>query len=353
MRFVKRLWEPVAETFSDFSSDRCPRLAAALSYYTIFSLAPTLIIVIAVAGLVWGREAVQGELMTQFAGMVGEEGGKQIETMVVNASRQPRTGTIALILGIVTLLFGALGVFTQLKGALNTVWEVQLKSPGGWRGIWLMIRTYLLSFAMLLVIAFLLLASLVVSTALSAAGKWMSGMLPLPEGAMYALNMVISFAVVALLFAAIFKILPDVKMSWRDVWVGALVTAALFTAGKFALGMYLGRSAAVSMYGAAGSGIIILLWVYYASMIFLLGAEFTQVYSRRWGSRIEPSPWAESVSEKERANQGETPKRRSTAGRAEEARERTPEESAAAVDDRQPTRSRALHHGNGASKRCP
>jgi membrane protein len=346
MSLLKQIWAPVGETFSDFSSDRCPRLAAALSYYTIFSLAPLLIIVIAVAGLAWGREAVQGELVGQFTNLIGEQGGKQVETMVVNASSQPRTGVIALIVGIATLLFGAIGVFTQLKGALNTVWEVRLKSPGGWRGIWLMIRTYLLSFAMLFVIIFLLLASLVVSTALAAAGRWMSDAMPLPEGVIYALNMIISFAVIMLLFAAMFKILPDVKIAWRDVWIGAAVTAALFTVGKFALGMYLGRSAAVSVYGAAGSVIIILLWVYYASMIFLIGAEFTQVHARRWGSRIEPAPWAEPVPESERANQGVAAKRKTQAGRAEQPQER-PQQEPPSGPTRPPLRLREVHRDDG------
>lgn len=348
MAIFKKIWAPIGETFSDFSSDRCPRLSAALSYYTIFSLAPLLIIVISVAGLIWGREAVQGELMAQFSDLIGEQGAGQIETMVANASSQPRAGVIALVVGIATLLFGAIGVFTQLKDALNTVWEVKLKSPGGWRGVWLMIRTYLLSFAMLFVIIFLLLASLVVSTALSAAGRWMSEALPLPEGMMYALNLAISFAVITLLFAAMFKILPDVKIAWRDVWVGAAVTAALFTAGKFALGLYLGRSAAVSVYGAAGALIIILLWVYYASMIFLLGAEFTQVFARRWGSRIEPAPWAQPVDQAERANQGVAPKRRPAAGRADETTARGEAEPQPPPAARRPLRLRQAHRDDGS-----
>jgi membrane protein len=317
MAVLEKIGAPIGETISDFSSDRAPRLAAALSYYTIFSVAPLLIIVIAVAGLVWEREAVQGEVIDQFSNLIGEQGASQIETMVIDAGNRPRAGTVALIVGIATLLFGAMGVFTQLKDALNTIWEVKLKKPGGWRGIWIMMRTYVLSFAMLLVISFLLLASLVVSTALAAAGKWMADVLPLPEQAMFALNLVISFAVVTLLFATMFKVLPDVKIAWRDVWVGAAVTAALFTVGKFALGMYLGRSAAVSVYGAAGSIIIILLWVYYASMILLFGAEFTQVHARRWGSRIEPAPWAERTEEGDRRDQSAASKRQ-VAGRVEE-----------------------------------
>lgn len=309
--------QPVKETFSDFSSDRCPRLAAALSYYTIFSLAPLLVIVIAVAGLVWGQEAVRGELVGQFSQLIGEQGARQIETMVANASQQ-KGGGIALAIGIITLVIGALGVFAQLKDALNTVWEVKLKSPGGWRGIWVMVRTYLLSFAMVFVIAFLLMAALVASTALAAVGKWMGNVLPLPEVALHALNLVLSFAVITVLFAAIFKILPDVQISWRDVWAGAAVTALLFTLGKYALGLYLGRSSAASVYGAAGSVVIIMLWVYYASLIFLLGAEFTQVYARRWGSRIQPSAWAERVEVADRARQGMRPQQKFAAGRDEQ-----------------------------------
>jgi membrane protein len=300
---IKTVWQPVKDTWTDFTSDKATRLAAALAFYTIFSIGPMLLIVIAVAGAVWGREAVSGALVQQIGGLVGEDGGKQIETIIQHA-HQSGSGTVATIVGIITLLIGATGLFAQLKDALNTVWEVQTTSRGGWWSIWFLVRDRLLSFAMLLVIAFLLLASLVVSAALSAMGTWMGDVLPLPVSVLQVVNVLVSFAVITLLFALIFKWLPDVKISWRDVWMGAAATSLLFSIGKFALGMYLGRSTLASVYGAAGSMIIILVWVYYAAVIFLLGAEFTQVYARQWGSRIEPKPGAELVSAPQRRNEG-------------------------------------------------
>ena len=292
---LKTVWQTIKQTLADFSDDKVPRLAAALAYYTMFSLTPTLLIVIAVSGLIWGRDAVRGAITSQFSGLVGQEGGRQIETMIANASK-PAAGTLALIVGIVTLIVGATGTFVQLKDALNTVWEVKLRTVPGWRGIWIMFRTYLLSFAMVLVIAFLLLATLVASAALAAIGKWLGDVLPIPLVVLQAMNLVVSFAIITLLFAAIYKVLPDVRLSWQDVWAGAAMTSLLFTLGKFALGMYLGRSAAASVYGMAGSVIVIMLWVYYASIIFLLGAEFTQVYARQWGTEIQPSALAEPAS---------------------------------------------------------
>lgn len=275
----------IRDTFRNFSQDRVMMLAAALAYYTIFSLAPMLLIVISVAGLIWGREEVSTRIVEQFGGMIGEQGAQQIETMIQNAG-QPGKSIWATIIGAATLIVGATGAFAQLKQALNIVWEVELR-PG--RGMWNTVRDRLLSFGLVLVIAFLLLATLVASAAVSAAGQWLGSRLPLPEGALHFLDAAISLAVITVLFALIFKYLPDVKIRWSDVWVGALATSVLFTIGKIALGLYLGRSAVGSVYGAAGSIVIILLWIYYASIILLLGAEFTQVYARRLGSRIEPS----------------------------------------------------------------
>jgi membrane protein len=235
---------------------------------------------------VWGREAVQGAVVAQFSHLVGSEGATLIQTMIENANR-PAAGRIALVIGIVTLFLGATGTFVQLKDALNTVWEVKIEPLRGWRNIWRMIRTYVLSFGMVLVIAFLLLLTLVVSAALAALGKWTGQLLPIPPWLMHALDLATSLAVLTFLFALLFKVLPDAAIQWRDVWIGAAVTSLLFTLGKFALGLYLGRSAAASVFGAAGSVVVILLWIYYASMIFLLGAEYTQVFARLHGSRIE------------------------------------------------------------------
>lgn len=277
------------DTFADFSEDRVMQHAAALAFYTIFSLGPVLIIVLAIAGLVWGQEAARGELVGQFRGIAGEGGAQQIEGVLKNA-HQSGGSVFATIIGFVTLILGATGVFAQLKDSLNTIWEVKVKSG---RGVWGILRDRLLSFGVVLAIAFLLLATLVASAAISAIGKWMEGVLPAPPIVFQLLDLLVSFGILTLLFAAIFKWLPDVKIGWRNVWFGAIVTAILFGIGKFALGLYLGRSSVASVYGAAGSLIVILLWVYYSSVIFLAGAEFTQVYANWRGARIEPSDIAE------------------------------------------------------------
>jgi membrane protein len=275
----------VKETFKDWSDDHAPRLGAALAYYTVFSIAPLLLIVVSIAGLVFGREAAQDQIFGQLSGLVGSDGAQTIQSML-KAADKPHTSIIATVVGIVTLLFGATGVFVQLQDALNTIWEMKPK-PGG--GIWGFIRHRLLSLAMVFGIGFLLLVSLVVSAGLAAAGKWFAGMMPGGEEVWHVVNFVVSFAVIALLFTMMFKYLPDVKIAWRDVWLGGVITALLFTIGKFALGMYLGRSGATSAYGAAGSLIVVLLWVYYSAQILFFGAEFTQVYANKFGKKLEPA----------------------------------------------------------------
>jgi membrane protein len=283
------------ETFTGWADDGALDLGAALAYYAIFSLAPLLLIVIAVAGLVWGREAVQGELVGQLRGLVGEQGGEAIQTMIANAGKHG-SGVLATIVGVVTILFGATGVFVELQTSLNRIWDVEPK-PGA--GIWGFVKTRLLSFGMILGIGFLLLISLVVTTAVSAVGAWATGLLPgakvLVEGATF----VVSFALISLLFAMIFKVLPDVRIAWRDVWIGAAATALLFTLGKFLIGFYLAKSSVASTYGAAGSLVIVLLWIYYSAQILFLGAEFTQVYASRFGSNIRPSKHAVPVVRRE------------------------------------------------------
>jgi membrane protein len=276
----------VKQTFADWSEDKAPRLGAALAYYTIFSIAPLLLIVIAVAGLSpLGRDAAQGEIMGQIEGMVGGKGAEMIQTML-EAANKPREGMIATVVGIATLLFGATGVFIQLQDALNTIWEVKPK-PG--RGIWGFIRYRLLSLAMVFGIGFLLLVSLVVSAGLAATGKWFEGAMPGGEEVWHAINFFVSFAVIAAVFTLMFKYLPDVKVAWKDVWLGGVLTALLFTVGKYALGFYLGRSSVSSAYGAAGSLLVVLLWVYYSAQILFLGAEFTQVWANRFGKKLEPA----------------------------------------------------------------
>jgi membrane protein len=298
----RALWGLLKEAGREFVEDKAPRLGAALAYYTAFSLAPLLVIVISIAGLFYrsqgGQEAVQGHLTQQIQNLVGPEGAKAVEAMVANASK-PAAGTVASIVGIIMLLVGAGGLFGELQDALNTVWEVQPK-PG--RGILGALRERFLSFTMVLGSAFLLLVSLVVSAALAALGgmfgSWSTSIIG------EAINFVVSFGVVTLLFAMIYRYLPDAKVSWRDVWFGSVVTAALFTLGKLLIGMYLGMAGTASSYGAAGSLAVLLIWLYYSAQIFLFGAELTKTYADRYGKRIEPTPNAEPVTEEARAEQG-------------------------------------------------
>jgi membrane protein len=272
--------------------DQAPTLGAALAYYTVFSMAPLLIIVIAIAGLFFGQEAAQGQIFDQLRGLLGEESGKAMQDMVQNASAKPATGLVAGVIGVVTLLFGASGVFGQLQTSLNAIWNVQPK-PG--RGILGVVQDRILSFGFILVVGFLLLISLVLTAAIAVVGEWFSGMLPGIQPLAHIVNFVLSLALVTLLFAMIFKFLPDAKVAWHDVWIGAFITAMLFIVGKFALGLYLGKSAVGSSYGAAGSLIVLLLWVYYSSQILFFGAEFTQVYANRFGSRLAPADNAVAV----------------------------------------------------------
>jgi membrane protein len=280
------------EAASDWMEDQAPTLGAALAYYTVFSLAPLLIIAIAIAGLVFGREAAQGQIFDQLRGLLGEASGKAIQEVVQNANAKPTTGLVAALIGFVTLLFGASGVFGQLQTSLNTIWGVQPK-PG--RGILRIIQDRILSFGFILVVGFLLLVSLFLTVAIALVGQWFGGMVPGMETLAQILNFVLSLALITLLFAMIFKFLPDAKIAWHDVWIGAFITAALFTAGKFALGLYLGKSGVGSSYGAAGSLIVLLLWVYYSSQILFFGAEFTQVYANRFGSHVAPADNAVAV----------------------------------------------------------
>lgn len=282
---AKSLFGLVKESFQEWQTDGALDLGAALAYYAIFSLAPLLLIVIGVAGLVWGREAVQGQLMGQLQGLVGEQGGQAIQTMIANAGKHG-SGVLATIVGVVTILFGATGVFVQLQTSLDHIWNVEPK-PGG--GIWGFVRTRILSFGMVLGIGFLLLVSLVVTTAVSAVGAWATGLLPAAKVLLEGATFMVTLALITLLFAMIFKVLPDARIDWRDVWIGAAVTALLFTIGKFLIGFYLAKSSVASTYGAAGSLVIVLLWIYYSSQILFLGAEFTKVYASHTGTNIRPS----------------------------------------------------------------
>ncbi len=269
--------------------DRALNLSAALAYYSIFSIAPLLIIAISIAGLAFGAEAVQGKLDEQLKTYVGPEAAAGVQSLVKGASKTSH-GWIGATVGFVTLLLGASGVFGQLKEALNTVWGVKTK-PGA--GVWAVVRERLLSFGMVLVMGFLLLVSLLLTSAVAFLSSTLNSALGI-SGAFAALaTFVSSFAVVTVLFALIFKVLPDAEIEWKDVWIGAVATAVLFEVGKFGLSFYLGREAASSSYGAAGSVVLLLLWVYYSSCILLLGAEFTSVYAEARGHAVAPSENAE------------------------------------------------------------
>ncbi len=266
--------------------DDAPSLGAALAYYTVFSLAPLMTIAIAIAGFFLGKEAAQGQIFDELRGLLGAEGGKAVEEMVQSANAQPTAGVVATIISVIMLLFGASGVFGQLQASLNAIWGVKAK-PG--RGVLGIIKDRLLSFGFTLVVGFLLLVSLLLTAGMALMADWIGGLMPGSEALAYILNIVLSLSMITLLFATIFKFLPDAKIAWHDVWIGAFLTALLFTIGKFALGIYLGKSGVASSYGAAGSLIVLLLWVYYSSQILFFGAEFTQVYANRFGSRVAPA----------------------------------------------------------------
>lgn len=304
------IWALFQETFKEWSEDKASRLAAALAYYTIFSIAPLLIIVIAIAGAVFGDEAARGEIVRQIQGLVGKDGAEFIQIAIKNANK-PQTGTIASLISIVLLLLGATGLFTELQDALNTIWEVQPK-PG--RGVKNMVRQRFLSFAMVLGIGFLLLVSLVISAALAALVAYFSNLLPGVDFLWQIVSFILSFSITTVLFGLIFKVLPDVKITWKDVLIGAILTSLLFSIGRFLLGQYLGNSSFGSTYGAAGSLVVIIAWVYYAAQILFFGAEFTQVYSRRHGSGITPTknaiPLAKNTPAQQDLNSNNTAKNR-------------------------------------------
>ncbi len=272
----------VKEALRDWNEDNAPRLGAALSYYTIFSIAPHLLISIAVAGLVFGAEAAQGRIVAQIQGLVGRDAAEAIQSMLENA-RKPGQGVMATVFGAVTLIFGAGGAFNELRAALDVIWEIPPRTGGG---ILALICERLASFAMVLVVGFLLLVSLVISAGISAFE--VKGTFPGSGVVLQVVNNGVSLAVITVLFALIFKYLPDAHppVAWKDIWVGAFITAALFTLGKFAIGFYLGRSSVASAYGAAGSLVLLLVWVYYSAQILFFGAELTQVHARRHGSRL-------------------------------------------------------------------
>ena len=273
--------------------DYAPSMGAALSYYTVFSLAPMLLIVIAVAGLVFGQDAARGALFEQLSGLMGADAAKAVEGILASASK-PSQGILASVIGVVVLLIGATTVFGELQDALDRIWRSPAKATGG--GLWGLLRARFLSFGMILGIAFLLMVSLVVGTAVSALGKWWSPIFGGWEVLAQVVTFVFGLVVSTVAFAMIYKLMPRAKVEWHDVWIGAFVTAVLFSLGRFLIGLYIGKSGVASGFGAAGSLVLVFIWVYYSAQIFLLGAEFTWAYANAYGSMkntmaaVEPNP---------------------------------------------------------------
>ena len=285
------------QTFSEWLEDKAPQLGAALTYYTVFSLAPLILILLAIVGLLFHNDpAGAWNKLTETMGAFLDKGAVDMVRNIAQKASQPSKGVLATIIGIALALFGASGVFGQLQDALNTVWGVKAK-PGG--GIWGFLRSRFLSFAMVGGICFLLLVSLAIESVLKGFSHWVQSLLP--GGIVLALIVywIFDLAIVILLFGIIFKYLPDAKIRWRDVWIGAAMTAILFAIGKWALGLYLGSGSAASAYGAASSLITLLLWVYYSAQILLFGAEFTQVYASAAGRGIRPAEYAVRAAKRE------------------------------------------------------
>jgi membrane protein len=284
---LRRYRSMVKQALQAWIDDYAPSMGAALAYYTAFSLAPLLVVAIALAGLIFGQDAARGEIVAQIRGLVGDVGGDAVRDLLASASR-PATSLVASIIGIATLLLGATSVFGELQSALDRIW----RSPalGESQGLVGLIRTRLLSFGMVIAIGFLLLVSLVLSAALSAVGRWGDQLFPGWGLVLQLLNQAVGFALTTVLFAMAYRILPRAQIAWSDVWVGAAVTAALFTIGKFFIGLYIGRAGITSSFGAAGSLVVILVWVYYSAQVFLLGAEFTWVFAHRQGSQAGTTP---------------------------------------------------------------
>jgi membrane protein len=267
------MWTLMKASAGNWMAHKDARMGAALAYYSIFSLGPITIIAMAVAGLFFGRDVVQGEVSAAMKGLLGDSGAQAVQTMLAGASK-PSEGLMATLIGLGALVFAAVGVVVQLKDALNTVWEVEDSKESG---VWHFLRTYVLSFAAVIAVGFLLLVSLMLTTAIAALGKFYAN--SIPEALLQPVGFVASFAIVALLFALMFKYLPDAEVRWRDVWLGALVTGLLFELGKFLIGLYIGKQGLESSFGAAASLVVVLIWVYYSAQIVLMGAEFTRAHA--------------------------------------------------------------------------
>ena len=276
-----RIFELCKKAVTAWSDDFAPSMGAAISYYTVFSLAPLLVIVIAIAGALFGRDAVMGQITGQLTGLIGRDGANLVQGLVASASDTDR-GLVAGTISVVVLIVGATTVFAELQSALDRIWHVPEREKP--QGLWAILRARLLSFGLILGLAFMLMVSLVAGAATAALGSWVGGLLPASEALLYVVNIAISLGLTTVLFAMIFKLMPTTPVAWRDVWTGAIVTAVLFEVGKVLIGLYIGKSGITESFQAAGSLVVLLAWVYYAAQIFLLGAEFTKVYANEHGS---------------------------------------------------------------------
>lgn len=277
-----KLWTLAKQSVNAWIDDRASSMGAAIAFYTMFSLAPLLLISIGIAGLVFGEDAARNAIVGQIGGLIGETGAEGIRS-VLDAARDPEGGAVAALVSMVTLVVGATTVFAELQTDLDVVWKVPPEKQSS--GIWGLLRARLLSFGMVLGVGFLLIVSLILNAALAALGKWWGAWFGEWELTLQTVNFIVSFVVVTGLFAMIYKILPSEKIAWGDVWIGAAVTSLLFAIGKFLIGLYIGRSALASGFGAAGTFVVVIVWVYYSSLVFLLGAEFTHEYARGEGSK--------------------------------------------------------------------
>lgn len=296
----KSIWSLLRTSISEWSKDKSPRLGAALSYYTIFAMPPLFMIAIFIASLVFDPSSVRTQMFSEVGGVIGKKSAEAIQA-AMTAQYETSKGLMASVIAIVTLLVTSTGLFIELQDALNTIWGVEAK-PG--RGVMGFIRTRLMSLGMVMGIGFLLLVSLIVSAALAAFSKYINDLFPGMGVLSVIASDLVAFGVITVLFAMIYKVLPDVKIAWRDVWIGGVVTSLLFTLGKFLLGWYLGRSTTITAYGAAGSVVLVLLWVYYSAQILFFGAEITKVYANRFGKHMQPAAYARWVNPPQAASPG-------------------------------------------------
>jgi membrane protein len=282
----RQIGELIGKSVNAWLADYAPSMGAALAYYTLFSIAPLLVIVIAIAGLVFGQDAARGEIVAQIQGLIGRDGAMAVQALLKSTS-EPVQGVVAMVISAFMIIVGATTVFAELQSDLDRIWRV----PAAARqtGIFVMLRTRLLSFGLVLGVGFLLLVSLVIGAAIAAFGKWWDVFFAGGESLLQTLDFCISFVISTVLFAMIYKLMPRATIAWRDVWIGAAVTALLFEIGKLLIGLYLGKASVVSGFGAAGSLVVLLVWVYFAAQIFLLGAEFTWVYANEHGSKADQS----------------------------------------------------------------